>query len=103
MAEDDPDRRRLAEFEGRLNKARGHKDVPQNEPPPSSMGIAFQLVSELLAAVLVGGGVGWALDAVLGTSPLLLIVMFLAGIAAGMRNLMRTARRMNEEQNRPGG
>jgi ATP synthase protein I len=56
-----------------------------------------------LAAVIVGGGIGWALDRVFGTSPILLIVMFLVGVATGMRNLMRTARRMNENQNRSGG
>jgi ATP synthase protein I len=103
VADDDPDLRRLAEFKGRLDKARGQKNAPPEEPPPRSLGIAFQMVSELLAAVLVGGGVGWALDRVFGTSPALLIVMFLVGIAAGMRNLMRTAKQMNESQNRPGG
>jgi hypothetical protein len=33
-------------------------------------------VTELLAAVIVGGAIGWALDRVLGTAPFLLIVMF---------------------------
>jgi len=103
MAENDPDARRLAELEERLKKARGKSEVRKEEAPPSQLGIAFQLVTELLAAVIVGGGIGWALDRVLSTSPVLLIVMFLVGVATGMRNLMRTARRMNEEQNRTGG
>ena len=103
MADDDPDVQRLAELEERLRKARGLKEVRREEPPNSKLGIAFQLVAELLAAVLVGGGIGWALDRVFGTSPILLIVMFLVGVAAGMRNLMRTAKRMNESQDRPGG
>ncbi len=106
MAEDDsdpgPDARRLKEFEERLARARGTSEVrPQEQGSPSKMGIAFRLVADLLAAVIVGGGIGWALDRVLGTSPILLIVMFLLGVAAGMRNLMRTARQMNEGQNRP--
>ncbi len=100
MAEDDPDERRLAEFEERLKKARATKEVGHVEPPNSKLGIAFQLVAELMAAVIVGGGLGWGLDWVFGTSPLLLIVMFLVGVATGLRNLMRTARRMNESQNR---
>jgi ATP synthase protein I len=103
MAEDDPDARRLAELEERLKKARGPAEVPRQEAPQSQLGIAFRLVTELLAAVIVGGAIGWALDRVLGTSPFLLIVMFLLGVAAGMRNLVRTAREMNERQNRPSG
>ena len=101
MAEDDPDARRLAELEERLKKARGPAEVPREEASPSQLGIAFRLVTELLAAVIVGGAIGWALDRVLGTSPFLLIVMFLFGVAAGMRNLMRTAREMNESQALP--
>lgn len=103
MSEDDPDARRLSELEDRLKKARGREEIPKEEAPPSKLGIAFQLVADLLAAVLVGGGLGWALDWLFGTSPVLLVVMFLIGAATGMRNVMRTARRLNESQNRPGG
>jgi ATP synthase protein I len=103
MSEDDPDARRLAELEERLRRARGPGEIPKEAPSQSKLGIGFQLVTELLAAVIVGGGIGWALDRVFGTSPILLIVMFLVGVATGMRNLMRTARRLNEDQNRSGG
>jgi ATP synthase protein I len=103
MAEDDPDAKRLAELEERLQKARGKTVVPQQDSSQSKMGIAFRLVAELLAGVIVGGGIGWALDRVFGTSPFLLIVMFLLGVAAGMRNVVRAARDMDDSQNRPGG
>lgn len=103
MAEDDPDQRRLSELEERVRKARGPGEAPRQEAPPSQLGIAFRLVSDLMAAVLVGGGIGWALDRLFGTSPILLIVMFLIGVATGIRNVMRTAREMNERQNRLGG
>jgi ATP synthase protein I len=101
MTDDDPDARRLADLEGRLKEARGKRELPREDPSPSKLGMAFRLVTELLAAVIVGGGIGWALDRVFGTSPLLLIVMFMLGVAAGMRNVIRTARQMNE-QDRPG-
>jgi ATP synthase protein I len=102
MAEDDPDARRLTELQDRLQKARGKEAVPPQQGSQSQLGIAFRLVADLLAGVIVGGGIGWALDRVFGTSPLLLIVMFLLGVAAGMRNLMRTAREMNQRQGRSG-
>jgi ATP synthase protein I len=103
MTDDDPDARRLADLEGRLKEARGKREVQQEDPSASKLGAAFRLVTELLAAVIVGGGIGWALDRVFGTSPLLLIVMFMLGVAAGMRNVIRTARQMNESQDRSSG
>ena len=102
MSDDDPDARRLAELEERLKKARGQRiEQPQHREHYSQLGIAFRLLSELLAAVLVGGGVGWALDQAFGTSPLLLILLFLTGMAAGVITVVRTARQM--ENNRPSG
>jgi ATP synthase protein I len=103
MAEDDPDARRLADLEERLHKARGKRIVPGQDASQSKMGIAFRLVAELLAGVIVGGGIGWALDSLFGTSPVLLIVMFLLGVAAGMRNVVRAARDMDQSQNRRDG
>ena len=103
MTDDDPDARRLADLEGRLKEARGKTELRREDPSPSKLGAAFRLVTELLATVIVAGGIGWALDRVFGTSPLLLIVMFMLGAAAGMRSVIRTAREMNESQNRPGG
>jgi len=102
MSEDDPDARRLSDLEERLKKARGQRtEQPRPSEHYSQLGIAFRLLSELIAAVLVGGGVGWALDQVLGTSPLLLILLFLTGMAAGVITVVRTARQM--ENNRPSG
>src|SRR5258707_3655809 len=96
MADHDPDARRLADLEGRLKESRGNQEVRREDPSPSKLGAAFRLVTELLAAVIVWGGIGWALDRVFGTSPLLLIVMIMLGFAARMHTMISTARLMNE-------
>lgn len=99
MSDNDPDDRRLAEIEERLRKARAKRDeVRQVEAPNSKLGIAFRLVTELMAAVIVGGAMGWGLDRLLGTGPFLLIVMFLVGVAAGFFTVVRTAQQMNRAQ-----
>ena len=99
MNENDPDDRRLAEIEERLRKAREKRDeVRQVEAPNSKLGIAFRLVTELMAAVIVGGAIGWGLDRILGTGPFLLIVMFMVGVAAGIFTVVRTAQQMNRDQ-----
>jgi ATP synthase protein I len=51
----------------------------------------FRLSSELVAGVLVGAGIGWALDRALGISPWGLIIFLMLGFAAGVLNVMRTA------------
>ena len=99
MSDDDPDARRLADIEERLRKARGKRDeVRQVEAPNSKLGIAFRLVTELMAGVIVGGAIGWGLDRILGTGPFLLIVMFMVGAAAGIFTVVRTAQQMNRDQ-----
>jgi ATP synthase protein I len=51
----------------------------------------FRLSSELVAGVVVGAGIGWLLDRLLGISPWGLIVFLLLGFAAGVLNVMRSA------------
>ena len=99
MSDHDPGQRRLSEIEARLRKAREKRgEVRQVEAPNSKLGIAFRLVTELMAAVIVGGAIGWGLDRVLGTGPFLLIVMFMVGAAAGIATVMRSAQQMNRDQ-----
>ncbi len=96
MSDRDPDPEALNELEEKLRKARGRIPVPKEGAAPSQLGIAMRLSTELVAAVVVGGAIGWALDRVFGTSPLFLLVMFLFGVATGFRNVFRTAKRLSE-------
>ena len=64
--------------------------------PGSAMGLAFRIGVELVAGLVVGGGIGWLLDRWLGTSPLLLIVFFFLGAAAGMLNVWRAVKHLNQ-------
>ncbi len=77
-------------------------EEPQAQPT-SAFGIAFRLGTELVSAVFVGAGVGWGIDwaaehwASLHTRPVGLVVMFLLGAVAGIRNVIRTARQISAE------
>jgi ATP synthase protein I len=59
----------------------------------TAMGLGFRVASELVAGVLVGGGMGWALDRWFGTSPVFLIIMLVVGMVAGFWNVYRIAAR----------
>ena len=61
------------------------------------MGSAFKLGTELVAAVTVGTIIGFILDNWFGTKPLLIIIFFFFGAAAGMLNVIRTAKKMQKE------
>ena len=58
---------------------------------PSAIARGFRLSTELVAGVLVGAFIGWALDKWLGISPWGMIVFLLLGFAAGVINVMRAA------------
>ena len=58
---------------------------------PSALARGFRLSTELVAGVLVGAFIGWALDKWLGITPWGMIVFLLLGFAAGVINVMRAA------------
>lgn len=56
-----------------------------------NLSVAWRMVTELVVGVMLGAGIGWGLDSLAGTRPLLLIVFLLLGFAAGVRTMMRSA------------
>jgi ATP synthase protein I len=90
-----PDPDELRSLGQRLDKARRQAEPRRQEAPPSSAGIVGRFATEFFVAVVVGGGLGWLLDRALGTRPIFLIVLFLLGAAAGIRNVMRAAAEIN--------
>jgi ATP synthase protein I len=68
----------------------------------SAMGMAFRTSTEMIAGLVVGGLVGWQLDKWLGTSPVLLLLFFLLGAAAGIWNVIRAAWEMQSKASKAG-
>ena len=69
----------------------------ENEKRGSFVGNAFRLGTEMVAAVLVGTIIGFILDNWFDTKPLLMIVFFFIGSAAGILNVVRTAKTIQKE------
>ncbi|MDA5193374.1 AtpZ/AtpI family protein [Govanella unica] len=84
-------------FETRLDEARraGNKGRRSGLNETNAFGIATRLTAELVSGLVVGGGAGWLLDRLFGTSPWLLVVFFMFGAGAGIANVFRAARQMN--------
>ncbi len=66
--------------------------MPSNDPFYAGLGQAVRVGTEMLAALIVGGGLGWAADTYLFASgPWGMVVGLIVGAAAGIRNAMRRA------------
>ena len=78
--------KRIAEFEIRQQEERQHRKA---QLPTGGMALAGRVTTELVAGVVVGTFIGWALDNWLGTTPTLMVVFFFIGSAAGMMNVWR--------------
>ena len=74
-----------------LEESRKPERHTHNRAALSSNGLAMagRVTTELVAGLVVGTGIGWALDQWLDTSPGLMVVMVFLGAAAGMMNVWR--------------
>jgi ATP synthase protein I len=86
---------RLQRLGERLGQQKAEHDATEapsgSKSDPSAIARGFRLSTELVAGVLVGAFIGWALDKALGISPWGMIVFLLLGFAAGVVNVMRAA------------
>ena len=63
----------------------------------ASLGKALKISTELVAAVVVGSTIGFILDNWFDTKPLLTICFFFMGVAAGILNVFKSAKKMNKK------
>jgi ATP synthase protein I len=93
-------RQRLDKLGQQLADAKAKRaTAPQSVPEArgAALGKALRLATELVAGVAVGGFIGWALDRLFGSAPFLLIVFLILGSAAGIMNVVRSAKAMQGE------
>lgn len=62
---------------------------PSQKGSMSGAGAALRVATDLVAALAVGGFIGYWLDEWLGTRPLFMIILFFIGFAAGFLNIYR--------------
>ena len=86
---------RLEIAKKKINKNKNNQKNQKN----SNFGEAFKMSTELVAAVAVGTIIGFILDNWFGTKPLLIIIFFLFGSVAGILNVFRAAKKMQNDRN----
>jgi ATP synthase protein I len=89
------------DFDERLRRLREDARLPQDEDAkeqrtPSIGGAGVQVGVELVAGVIGGALIGYWLDWWFGTWPILFLVFFFLGAAAGMLNAYRYIRKISD-------
>jgi len=68
--------------------------VDQPDAFRKGLSIAARIGVELVAALIVGGGLGYLADSYFSSSPLGIIIGVFLGMSAGLLNVYRTASRL---------
>lgn len=86
-------------LDARLEQLRREREIRDEATRTAgrAMGIGFRIGIELVVGVAVGAAIGWALDDWLGTRPWIMIVGFLFGFAAGLRNVFRSVEKYDRK------
>ena len=89
----DPFKTRLEIAKNKASK----RDLNNKKLNPSPIGTAFKLSTELVSAVAVGTIIGFILDKTFGTKPWLILIFFFVGVIAGITNVIRNAKNMQNK------
>ncbi|WP_323040579.1 AtpZ/AtpI family protein [Gemmobacter sp.] len=97
MAED-PDPARLKALEDRIAALKA-----KEKPRSGGLGgighgeAAWRMVIELVAGMGIGLAIGYGLDTLFGSKPILMVIFVLLGFAAGIRTMLRTAAELGKQ------
>ncbi len=97
-------KRRVDDLDRKLDQVRADdaaeakiRDVASKGSGSRGMAQGLRMASELVAAVIIGGLIGYGLDYFLGTRPWLFLAFFFLGFAAGVMNVLRAYKRVQED------
>jgi len=77
-----------------IEKSHKPESIPEKE---SGVSFGFKISTELVAALVVGVGIGLLVDNYFNTKPFGLIIFFILGAFAGFLNVYRVMRRIEKQ------
>ena len=83
--------KKIEEFKSKKEENRPKRLKVQND--------GWRMVIELVTGMVLGVSLGMALDYIVGSEPIFLIVFSLLGFMAGVKTMIATAKKMNETNN----
>ncbi|MDC0217173.1 AtpZ/AtpI family protein [Pelagibacteraceae bacterium] len=91
------DEDKLKELKDRIEIAKSSNIPNIKKNKESGAGFGFKISTEIIAALVVGVGIGLIVDKYLGTKPFGLIIFFIFGALAGFLNVYRVMRRIEKQ------
>ena len=91
------DEEKLKELKDRIETANSSNTLNTKKNKESGAGFGFKISTEIIAALVVGVGIGLIVDKYLGTKPFGLIIFFIFGALAGFLNVYRVMRRIEKQ------
>lgn len=83
---------RLRQLEQRIDALKeAQAPAPETQDHYTAAQTGWRMVTELVAGLLIGFGIGYGLDAIFGTLPIFTVLFVFAGFAAGIKVMIRTA------------
>lgn len=90
--DDPPPEDRLRALEERIARAKAAEPQrPHQEEHYSQVSLAWRMVIELVAGLMIGFGMGYGIDWIFGTLPIFLVIFVFLGLAAGIKTMLRSA------------
>ena len=88
---------KLKNLKERIETAETSNSSTPKKKKESGAGFGFKISTEIIAALVVGVGIGLIVDKYLGTKPFGLIIFFIFGAIAGFLNVYRVMRRIEKQ------
>ena len=89
---------KLKELKTRIESANTSNTPIPKRNKEGGAGFGFKISTEIIAALVVGVGMGLIVDKYLGTKPFGLIIFFIFGAFAGFLNVYRVMRRIEKQE-----
>ncbi len=92
-------KKQLENLKEEIDHLQHHKEKKSVSPKRNSgAGFGFKISTEIVAALIVGVGIGLLVDNYFNTKPFGLIIFFILGAFAGFLNIYRVMRRIEKQK-----
>ena len=88
---------KLDNLKNKINHLQKNNTFISKPKKNSGAGFGFKISTEIVAALVVGVGIGLIVDNYFDTSPFGLIIFFILGALAGFLNVYRVMRRIERQ------
>ena len=89
---------KLKNLKERIETAETSNSSTPKKKKESGAGFGFKISTEIIAALVVGVGIGLIVDNYFNTKPIGLIIFFIFGALAGFLNVYRVMRRIEKQR-----